>query len=54
MMKNVVHGVVMVASKQKMNARLLVEMGVAVRLEGLVRMVVEGEEGKEMIDLVDV
>ncbi|PRQ34848.1 putative hydroquinone glucosyltransferase [Rosa chinensis] len=64
-MESVVHGVVMVAwplyAEQKMNARALVEMGVAVRpeaggdgvvgraeVERVVRMVVEGEEGKEM------
>ncbi|XP_062017041.1 anthocyanidin 3-O-glucosyltransferase 5-like [Rosa rugosa] len=64
-MESVVHGVEMVAwplyAEQKMNARALVEMGVAVRpeageegvvgraeVERVVRLVVEGEEGKEM------
>ncbi|KAM5588674.1 UDP-glycosyltransferase 72E1-like [Rosa sericea] len=64
-MESLVHGVVMVAwplyAEQKMNARALVEMGVAVRpeaggdgvvgrreVERVVRMVVEGEEGKKM------
>lgn len=64
-MESVVHGVAMVAwplyAEQKMNARALVEMGVAVRpevgeeglvgrkeVERVMRMVVEGEEGKEI------
>ncbi|PRQ34851.1 putative anthocyanidin 3-O-glucosyltransferase [Rosa chinensis] len=64
-MESMVHGVAMVAwplyAEQKMNARALVEMGVAVRpeagdegvvgraeVERVVRLVVEGEEGKEI------